>query len=150
MGYSSGFQVSSQSKERPWEIHPIWRGFGCVMLIIIPIISYAAASILIEMNWEQKWGFPVPRDMAKTVPIDIPSPVSSIPSIHWDVAHLYGNLVLGAVLMLIGFGLLMVFYAVLYGIMAPSQRGPLDAEPVRKTPKSKKKDWRDRDITYRR
>jgi hypothetical protein len=149
MGHSSGTHVPSQARERPWQIHPVWRGLGCVMMLIIPIMSYAAASILIDLNFDQGWGFPVPREMASTQIIDIPIPIPGVPSIYWEVEHLLGNLLLGFVLMLVGFGLLMVFYAVLYRVMAPPLRGPLDADPMRRKPRQKKKDWRDRDVTYR-
>jgi hypothetical protein len=150
MGYGGGYQVHSQAKERPWMVHPIWRGFGCVMLLIIPVMAYAAASLLIDLNFEQQWGIPVPREMYRTIPIDIPSPVAEIPGIYWEVPHLYGNLLLGAVLMLIGFGLLMIFYTLIYSLMGPPRRGPLDAEPVRSTPRKKQKDWRKQERTFRR
>jgi len=150
MGHSRSFQVSSQEEARPWKVHPIWRGFGCVMILIIPIMSYAGASLLIQMNTEQNWGFPIPYEFSRTVEVNIPSPVAEIPSLYWSVPNLYANLMLGFLLMLIGFGLLMVFYAVIYSMMGPSRLGPLDAKPVRSTPKKKNKDWRNRDITFRR
>lgn len=40
------------------EIHPIWRGVGFVMIILIPIISYAATDVLLKQSW-----FPIPVDM---------------------------------------------------------------------------------------
>lgn len=32
----------------PWRVHPIWRGIGCLLLILIPIISYGLAEVLLE------------------------------------------------------------------------------------------------------
>ncbi len=150
MGHSGGMHVSPQARERPWKIHPIWRGLGCVMMLIIPIMSYAGASILIELNQDQGWGFPVPRELTRTQTINIPIPIPGIPDVYFEVEHLLGNLVLGVLLMLVGFGLLMVLYAILYRVLGPPRFGPLDAEPVRRKPKEKKKDWRDRDVSYRR
>lgn len=150
MGYQRSFQVSSQEQERPWTVHPVWRGLGCVMLIVIPIMAYAGASLLIDMNMEQNWGFPISTEFSRTVPINIPIPIPNIPDINFEVPHLFGNLLLGGVLMLLGFGILMVFYALLYSMMGPSRKGPLDADPVRTPPKRKKKDWRNGDQTYRR
>lgn len=31
----------------PWRVHPIWRGIGCLLLILIPIISYGLAELLL-------------------------------------------------------------------------------------------------------
>ena len=129
MGYQRSFQVSSQEQDRPWTIHPIWRGFGCVMLVVIPIISYAAASLLIDLNIEQNWGVPVPVGFGRTVPIDIPAVVPEVAGFHWEIPHLYGNLLLGVVLMILGFGILMFFYAILYSIMGPSRQRTAGCEP---------------------
>ncbi len=32
----------------PWRVHPIWRGIGCLFLIIVPIVSLGLADLLIE------------------------------------------------------------------------------------------------------
>jgi hypothetical protein len=148
MGHSQSFQISPQDKQRPWDVHPIWRGFGCLMMLVIPVMAYAGATILIDLNTDLGWGFPVPVEMAKTVDINIPIPIPDVPDIQWSIPHFYGNLLLGAVLMFIGFGLLMLFYTLIYSMMGPSTRGPLDADPVRSRPPKPKKDWKDR--TYRR
>lgn len=31
----------------PWRVHPIWRGIGCMLLIVIPIIAFGLAETLI-------------------------------------------------------------------------------------------------------
>jgi hypothetical protein len=31
----------------PWRVHPIWRGIGCLMLIVLPIIAYGITDVLI-------------------------------------------------------------------------------------------------------
>ena len=147
MGHS--YELKAQEKPRPWEIHPIWRGFGCIMMLIIPLISYAAATLLIDLNIEQNWGFPVPVEMARTININIPIPLVDLPDINISVPHLLGNLVLGSVLMFIGYGILMLVYTLLFSMMGPSRMGPLDADPVRKRPKKKKKkDWKDETYRY--
>lgn len=32
----------------PWRVHPIWRGIGFLLLILIPIISYGLAELLLD------------------------------------------------------------------------------------------------------
>ena len=35
---------------RPYRVHPIWRGIGCFMMVLIPVMSYAGAVLLVEEN----------------------------------------------------------------------------------------------------
>ncbi len=32
----------------PWRVHPIWRGIGFLLLILIPIISFGLAELLLD------------------------------------------------------------------------------------------------------
>jgi hypothetical protein len=43
-------------------VHPVWRGIGCLLLIIIPFTSYAASVVLLEQNTRQNW-FRIPVDL---------------------------------------------------------------------------------------
>jgi hypothetical protein len=31
----------------PWRVHPIWRGIGCMLLIVTPVIAFGLAETLI-------------------------------------------------------------------------------------------------------
>ena len=105
---------------RPWAVHPIWRGIGCLMLIIGPIVAVAAAHILLDMNLEQAW-FAVPREFAAPF---------TFSAVNYTVDHFFGDLLLAAVFLLIGFALIMIVYSIIYSIMGPPRYGPLDAPPV--------------------
>ncbi len=39
----SNYRTKIKKEERPWKIHPIWRGIGCIWLVILPVMAYAAA-----------------------------------------------------------------------------------------------------------
>jgi len=106
---------------RPWVVHPIWRGIGCFLLIIGPIIAFAGAHLLLEMNLEQKW-YPVPRELARSF---------TLPGINYTISHFFADLLLAVVLLLIGFAFIMVIYAILYSILGPPRYGPMDSPPVR-------------------
>jgi len=112
-----------EMEERPWKVHPIWRGIGCIMAIIIPIMSYAGAVLLVQLNQQQGW-LPVPRELTSTIYLPF---LGNVPS-------LYANLIVTLVLMLIGYGILTTLYAMLYRVIGPPSLGPLDAPPVRRTP----------------
>ncbi|MFZ5808568.1 MAG: hypothetical protein ACOY16_04720 [Chloroflexota bacterium] len=120
-------------KQRPWKVHPIWRGIGCVMIIIIPIMSYAGAYLLVEANREYHW-VPMPYDLMKTVRLAVPAVVQPVLPLKWhlDVQHLYATLLVTGILIFIGFGVLMILYGIIYRITGPSFLTPIDAPPVRR------------------
>jgi hypothetical protein len=113
--YNQAYQRST-SKPRPWSVHPIWRGIGCLLIILIPIISFAAAKILVQENLQQKW-VEIPAELKGN--FDVPS-----------LGHvLFADLAVTIILMVIGFGLLTVGYALIYRIFGPSPYGPMDVPP---------------------
>jgi hypothetical protein len=128
--------------QRPWKIHPIWRGIGCLWFLISPVLAYVIASLLIQ--YDMKTGFfPVPADLTRPVTIPlarifprnnyIPITINNL-----TISHLYANLLVTAILLLVGFGVVMVIYAIIYSMMGPKRLGPLDAPPIRrKTRKSR-------------
>ncbi len=57
--YSSKHTISREERDR---IHPIWRGIGFGMIVLIPIVSYAAAIVVLQQNDIHHW-FPIPWDL---------------------------------------------------------------------------------------
>ena len=106
---------------KPWKIHPVWRGIGCVMMVIIPVISYAGAALLVESNQQHHW---------ITMPAEFMAAVS-IPYVS-VVPHLIANLLVTAVLIFIGYGALMIFYSAIYRLIGPPTLSPIDAPPERR------------------
>jgi hypothetical protein len=104
------------SKPRPWSVHPIWRGIGCILIILIPIISFAGAKILVQENMKQKW-------------VQIPDELRGfffLPSLG---QVFFADLAVAIILMVIGFGLMTIIYALIYRIFGPSPYGPMDVPP---------------------
>jgi hypothetical protein len=114
--------------QRPWTIHPIWAGIGCLWFLISPVLAYAIASLLIE--YDMKSGlFTLPGDLIRPVTIPL---ARFFPINNLIVPHLYANLLGAGLILLIGFGLVMVIYAIIYSMMGPKRIGPLDAPPIRR------------------
>lgn len=105
---------------RPWKIHPIWRGIGCFLLILVPIVAYAGGELLLAANQQQGW-FPLPAEVLRAV---------WVPLLGWQ-PHLIGSVVVTLLLSFAGFGILTVFYALIYQIFGPPRLGPMDAPPIR-------------------
>jgi len=116
-------------KERPYEIHPIWRGIGCILLIIGPFMAFSAAHILVNLDMEYEW-LAVPREMRGAVTIDV---------LGLTIEHLYADLLVMVLLLLLGFGFLMVLYAIIYGMAGPRRFGPMDSPPIRQGPPRQQK-----------
>jgi hypothetical protein len=111
--------LNPASKPRPWKIHPIWRGIGCLLLILLPIIAFAAAKVLVQENFRQHW-VSIPEQLAGSM---------VVPSIG---RVFYTDLAVTIILIVIGFGLLTVLYAMVYRLFGPPTYGPLDAPPQRR------------------
>jgi hypothetical protein len=47
-------------------VHPIWRGIGCILIIVIPVLSFIIATILINNRATIPW-FDIPQDLIVSV-----------------------------------------------------------------------------------
>lgn len=126
------YQRSVRVKEKKREQHPIWRGIGCLMIIIIPVLSYAIASLTFEYYYTagvvpyQFLGTPRVPDWMWVSPN-----VASFIQAVIGQPNLWALLALTFVYTLVLGGLISLFYAFLYRRLGPPRYGPKDAEPVR-------------------
>jgi hypothetical protein len=127
MGKYQHYQAP-RPKAKPGSVHPVWRGIGCFLMILIPIMSYAAAELLIEQNKSAGWVV-VPVELARSVPLPVLG----------DVPHFYATLAVMILLMVLGFSLLTVVFAFFWGAVGPPRYGPLDARPMRRSDRPPKR-----------
>ena len=114
-------------------VHPVMRGIGCIMIVIVPILAYGVSVILV--NYGIAHGWPIPPGWLGT------------PGIHPLLRQLQGltvildflqrqtnltaNLVFTiAITVLIG-GVMSMIYGYIYTIFGPPRYGPTDAPPER-------------------
>jgi hypothetical protein len=90
------------------------------MLILLPIIAYSAGVIMVRENFQQRW-IPVPRELVGSFTVPVLGRVY------------YADLAATAALLILGFGVLTVLYAVVYRLFGPPRYSPLDA-PMPKAP----------------
>jgi hypothetical protein len=127
--YKSGVKREEPIPEGP---NPIWRGIGCLMIVLVPILSYAAADV--SMPFFQGRGL-VPRELLFTP--KTPDWLRVSPVLVQTFQFLFGRygimatLLLAFVYILIIGGILSVLYAFMYQLAAPSRYGPMDAPPSR-------------------
>ena len=132
MGFSSQ-QYRQKKDQRPWKIHPAWRGIGCVLLLLIPIMSWFGSEMFLQTNSKVALPWQLTRVVAipytRVVPVDrIIAPVN-----HFFSANglIFGQLFFTIILTFIGFGIMGFLYAVLYRVVGPPRYGPFDVPPNR-------------------
>jgi len=113
--------------EKKWAVHPVWRGIGCILFPIFPVMAYIIADMLVKMNMEQGW-YPIPAELTRTL---------RIPYVDISLPHFFINMMVTALLLLFGFAVIMVLYTLIYAIAGPGRYGPMDAPPVRRTRKKR-------------
>jgi len=116
-----------QVKERRWDVHPIWRGIGFIMLLLLPLISFSAAVLVIRANQEQKW-FSPPEDLSGY--FETPQLARFAPELE---RVYYMDLVLTFLFIVLGFGIFTVIYSFMWSQLGPSRYGPVDSPPIKKS-----------------
>lgn len=94
--------------------HPIWRGIGFVLMILTPIMGYAASILLLDLNMQNRW-IPIPRDLL----IRAKDP--------YILIKLFITLIIALLIFLI-FQFITFF---IFRVTGPSRYGPTDVPPVR-------------------
>ena len=129
------YRFEGPKKEK--EIPSGWRGIGCLLIIILPVISYSAAVELLKVN---SIYVPFARAMPSLFgPITVPPLLwqisSLIPLWNWlrGINNLGANLVIGFIVLVILSGIVSVIYATMYRAVAPSRYGPTDAPPPKRS-----------------
>lgn len=129
--YTSVRKVAPPPRNR--EVHPLMRGIGCIMMVIVPILAYGSAVLLV--NYGTARGWPIPPNWLGT-PTFHPllwrlQGLTTILGFLQAQTNLIANLVFAiAITVLIG-GIMSMFYGYIYKIFGPPQYGPTDAPPER-------------------
>jgi hypothetical protein len=120
-------------KPRNMGVHPLMRGIGCIMMVLVPILSWGLAVLLV--NYGSRHGWPIPPNWFGRVNIHpLLLQLEGLRPI-WNFLMAQQNLVAHlvftvAIIIVIG-GLMSVIYGYLYSIFGPPQYGPQDAPPIR-------------------
>jgi len=117
--------------QRPEQTHAVWRGIGCLLMIIVPVISWFLAAETVRWGVEHRWplpyqlmGYPVMPDILWKVPGLVPGLV-----FIQDQQNLYATIAIAVAFVVIAGGLISYFYSLIYRIAGPSRYGPLDSPP---------------------
>ncbi len=126
--YSSfGQQKAIPKPENP---HPIWRGIGCLMILIVPIISFVLALLITQIALDQYWPLPPQLTGYPVMPSflwNLPGLVPLLAAIQ-GINNLYLLLALTLVFIVILGAIISLGYAIIYRFAGPPRLGPLDVD----------------------
>ena len=118
--------VSKHDRER--RLHPVWRGVGCILLVLLALAGYGLSGWFLVANQENAWIY-LPYELY--YPPFLPDYLSFLPP------GFFIRVGIGLLVMIFGYGLLSFFYAVFF----PIKPKETDAPPLKRR---KKKQWRSR------
>lgn len=114
MGRSTYKQIVHEEKPRIAPVHPIWRGVGFGLMILVPIISYAGSLVLLQQNRINGW-FPIPSDLIVTGLGD---------------SYILIKAILTIALMFVLYAIMLLFYFIIYALVGPKRYQTPDVAPV--------------------
>ena len=113
------------------EPHPIWRGIGCLSMLLVPALSLGISVILVQMA--PSLGIQIPPDLLGR-PL-MPEIMFRVPGLvgilNWiqSLDNLYAVLVFTFTVTILLAGVLALGYAFIYRIVGPPRYSGVDAPP---------------------
>jgi hypothetical protein len=124
----SGRKAISDVDKSP---HAIWRGIGCLMLLLMPILSIALGVETVDYGIKSKWPFPYQLmglpgmpDWVYKIQIfrQLTLPIRQI-------ENFYAYAAVSILYMAVISAGISVVYAIVYRMVGPARYGPFDAPP---------------------
>jgi hypothetical protein len=112
--------------------HPIWRGIGCLIMLIVPALSLGISAILIQLA--PSFGIQLPNELLG--PPLMPAFLFQVPGLvgilNWIQGrnNLYAILVGTFLVTILLAGVLALGYAIIYRIVGPPRYSRFDAPPT--------------------
>jgi hypothetical protein len=132
MGKHTSYKANEKRVIRG-QVHPVMRGIGCILFVIVPILSYGVGVILVNLGIQKGW--PIPPNWLGT------------PSIHplllklqgmlpvynfiYRQTNLTANIIFAIAIAVVIFGVMSILYGFMFKLMGPPQYGPTDEPPIR-------------------
>ncbi|MFZ5881061.1 MAG: hypothetical protein ACOY0R_16965 [Chloroflexota bacterium] len=123
----------AEQRAAPKGPHPIWNGLGCLMMIVIPVMSLGISMVALDFALGQKWpvpymllGYPRFPDLFYST-----KGLANIFVYLRGIEHLYAYITLTALISILLGGFIAVLYALIYRYVGPSKYGPTDSPPIK-------------------
>ncbi len=131
MGRHSVQQAPRQEKSN--KPHPVWTGLGCLMIVVVLLMSIGASIVAMQMIQDNHWPFPYQLLGYARFPDIFYSTIglAKLFNAIGSVNNLYAYIALTLVFSVILSGIVSVLYAFIYRMVGPSKYGPTDARPIK-------------------
>lgn len=132
MGRYTSYQ-REKAKAKRNEVHPVMRGIGCILIVLVPILAYGTAMYIVDYGVRRGW--PIPATWLGI--IDIPPLLMKLGglTVIWNFLqaqnNLTANLVFAFVITLFISGILAIIYGFTYRFFGPPEYGPTDVPPIK-------------------
>jgi hypothetical protein len=132
MGRYSSYQKQKPKVNRD-EVHPVMRGIGCILLVLVPILAYGTSVYLVDYGVSKGW--PIPATWLGI--INIPPLLQKLAglTVIWNFLqaqnNLTANLIFAFAVTILIFGILAIIYGFTYRLFGPPEYGPTDIPPER-------------------
>lgn len=122
-------------------VHPVMRGIGCIMIVVIPILAYGLSVLVVD--YAVRSGWPIPPEWL--APPNFPPlllrlrGVAGLLAFFQTQPRLIAHLVFTVAISVVIGGLMAVIFGYIYQIFGPPRYGPTDAPPPKVKPKPYKR-----------
>jgi hypothetical protein len=125
MGKHESYTKSSEGASRSKEVklHPIWRGIGCLFMVLIPVMSWIAGGLILKLNTQYGW-FPVPGDLM----VGVGHPLAF--AVAYAGATVEVQLIIAFAIALVLFVLFTIVVFMVNSMFGGSRYGAFDLPPV--------------------
>ncbi len=129
------YTIASSQRRAPNakpQVDPLWRGVGCIMMVVVPVISFMLASFTVNLAVGQNW--PVPYQLMG--PPAVPSllfqsqALTPIALFIQQQQNLYAILIMTLAYIVVIGAVVSSIYSIVYRFVGPPRYGPLDAAPA--------------------
>jgi hypothetical protein len=125
--------VRQAPKPRSTGVHPVMRGIGCIMMVVVPILAYGLAVWLVDYGVGRGW--PIPPDWLGRISIHpwLLRIQGLIPVWNFLLVQdrLLAHVIFTIALIVVIGGIMSMIYGYIYSIFGPPRYGPQDAPPIR-------------------
>jgi hypothetical protein len=132
MGRYSQVRVKERNVQRG-QVHPVMRGIGCILIAIVPLLSYGVAVLLVNYGVQHGWPIP-PNWLGRPTIPPLLLKLQGLQTVFAFIVqqtNLIANIIFAVALAVFIFGVLSILYGFLYRLVGPPQYGPTDAPPIR-------------------
>lgn len=110
------YKLYATNKDKPLprrEIHPVWRGVGFLLILLVPVLAYAGTLVLLDANAKHHW-IRIPAELVARGPDPL----------------LYAKVILTIVLIFLLSIVVLLITFVFHRMFAPPRYGPQDVPPI--------------------